>query len=298
MKIHISSRLGVLSLISCSYSDDVLETECSSPFSLNIWGLNLKDKSPGVVEKMTEKITLDLEEFLSTEKQIVNKLIDEDFLFKNDWLDRAYQYRFKKPFPFQDFKDSFKLQALTLKYEYKEFGKIRAYKPVFLPAQIFSFGFQVSSDEEMNGQNFIYFDTDYNYEACLNVLRQENEPKLSYDILRSLSFMEGCIHQGTLYNQSSYITEELIKSINTAHQEVKFEILRLLYNLQQGSVDTLERDIQTITYKRQKEQAEEETKYGQEVKAVFENSYDEIAKWKKEEPLKEITEAILEKIST
>lgn len=297
MKITIPSRLGVLSLNSCSYSDDIFETDTTSSFDLRIWGLDLKDKSSKVIEEMTEQITQDLEKFLSEEKQRIDSLINEDFLLKYDWLDRAYQYRFKKSFPFQDFKNSFVLKSLTLKYSYKEFGRFRAYNPVFLPDEIFSFGFQVSSDEEMDGRNFVSFDTDYDYESCLNVLRQENEPKLSHDVLCFLSFMEGCIHQGTLYGQSSYITEELIKCINTAHQEVKFEILRLLYNLQQGYIDTLERDIQAITYKRQKEQAEEELKYGQEVKTVFENNYAEIAKWKTEEALKEITEAILEKIS-
>ncbi|AFM05724.1 hypothetical protein Fleli_3402 [Bernardetia litoralis DSM 6794] len=297
MKINISSRLGEFQIISSPDSDRSFETSTITTFNLKIWGLNLKDKSLEVVEKITEQITKDLDKFLVNEKQTVNNLINEKFLVDNNWLDRAYQYRFKEPFSIQDFKESFVLKELILHYSSLDFGNLMAYDFIFLPNEKFSFGFQVSSRDEMNGKNFVYFDTDFNYEACLNVLRQENEAKFSLEVLRFLSFMEGCIHQGTLYDSSAYVTEELIKCLNTAHQEVKFEIARLLYNLQQGYIDTLEHDMEAIKSQNQKEQAQEELKYAQEVKAVFENNYDELAKWKTEESVKEITEAILEKIS-
>lgn len=296
MKLTISTCFGVLELNTPSYSDATFQTDSAANFNLQVYGFDLENKSLKIVEQLTATIEKDVEKMLSEQKKMIDSFVDEKFLLEYDWLERAYQYRFKKPFSLDDFKASLVLKSLTLKYSYEELIELEEYRLTFLPNEKFSFGFELTL-EQTDKKKFIYFDTDYNAEACLNVLRQENDSKLSYEVLCFLSFMEGCIHQGTLYSTSAEITEELIKCIKTAHQEVKFEIVRLLYNLQQGYIDALECDIQAIEYKRQKEQIEEELKYGQEVKAVFEDNYNELAKWKNEPHLKEIIEAILERIS-
>lgn len=299
ISVDIPTRFGVITLnpfLSWSYN-----AVSEQPFSLTVYHLDFAIQNQQEQQKRIQQVAQDIETLILQQTQLIDTYINQDFLSQNDWLSEAYLFKFQKDFPLEDFKASFQLRSLSLNYD-EDTHQLEKLNVTYLPDKKYAYGFDVTIDgfQSLNQEKapFVYPGLDYNYEACLQVLKEVNEPKFSLKVIIQLSFMEGCIHQGTLYGASAAISEELMKCIHTCHPEVRFEVVRLLYNLQMGAIETL-RYVKPseITDEWNKKRAEDELKYAQAVKEVFEKHQADWALLANEADLKEIVEEIIKQIT-
>ena len=299
ISIDIPTRFGVITLrpfLSWSY-----DSASDQPFNLNVYHLDFTIKDQQEQQRRIQQVANDIENLIQQQTQIINTYINQDFLLENDWLSEAYLFKFQEGFPLEDFKSSFQLRSISLKYD-DNTHQLKKLDVTYLPDKKYAYGFDVTIDGfqslEQEKAPFVYPGLDYNYEACLQVLKEVNEPKFSLNVIIQLSFMEGCIHQGTLYGSSAAISEELMKCIHVCHPEVRFEVVRLLYNLQMGAIETFRYlKPSEITDERSKKRAEDEFKYAQAVTEVFEKHQADWALLAQEADLKEIVEEIIKQIT-
>ncbi len=228
---------------------------------------------PDIIKKIQHYIhQIEAKVFIICE-ELISEIPSSDYYN----LAEAYYYKNKSPFILQDFINSFVIKELALKLNPENYD-LQEFSLAFFSDEKFSFGalFRMegiktnpSFTQFTKGNNYDnYLDFEYDYKACINVLSSNNQPEFSRFCISNLAFMEGVIHQGSLYSTSTNATELLFSTVIKCNKSVQGFVLDTLCSIKEAAKFHIKSKIDN-----------QEKYYAEQILSFFKNHTPQIKSW-------------------